>query len=334
MPPPKPRRSTTPALAFEALFYPDLIDRIFEHAPYESLLVLRATCKSWRARSDNLLLKEVIIKSPPNAKSSAQWIATTPNGPIPRQIKRPQELYKTVQHLSVLKEDIPYWIRRMENLQTLRHFPATKGGLCCRAMPSEGWTPFIRQSRGHLALVIGGHTRWLPRFWHDRWSPQSITIIVLPPPPPPQDHRTSAPPLYEGSIFYRLLDFVRDILTGVSKTGKTCPIKIVNLDAWIELLSKVRHEPEQQVDVLLSGFSSSVYFATSSDSVRRWDRACVRLAHFRGLVRFRLSDPIIPLEEMDPLLNTISFKTMDEYREEVGEAQVQWETELVYAHAP
>lgn len=41
--------------------YPHIIDTIFDHAPYETLVVLRSTCRAWRDLVDRLLVRQLAL---------------------------------------------------------------------------------------------------------------------------------------------------------------------------------------------------------------------------------------------------------------------------------
>lgn len=98
MPPRKPRRDPTKtAEAFEALYFPEIMDRIFELAPYESLLVLRATCKGYKYTADGKLVFHVLVTE----RLYSGTKETTPWGPIPHKNWQKTALRKGIRILDL-----------------------------------------------------------------------------------------------------------------------------------------------------------------------------------------------------------------------------------------
>lgn len=171
-------RSASPA-AFDAEYYPTLIDAIFRHAPRESLLALRAVSQNFRFRADREFMRHLII--------GPYRQLTTSRGPLPWPWSlTPDELFAHTRIMDVPgKEELPVFSVHkracLVGLRTLRW----RGRITLhrRFLPScdelvvfsdqTYWTRFAGHAyRFPFALPSQvGRKRLVLRFWYVRAFP-------------------------------------------------------------------------------------------------------------------------------------------------------------------
>ncbi|BEJ17822.1 hypothetical protein CspHIS471_0700900 [Cutaneotrichosporon sp. HIS471] len=119
MAPRKPSRDPRQtAGAFEAFSFPGLISSIFDYAPYESLLVLRAVCKNWKYRADCLIVRRIVIKT--GRYMSTSWTAFTPFGRIPHPNWYNTKIADHVAQVVLVGDAFPAWLYKAPRLEAMR----------------------------------------------------------------------------------------------------------------------------------------------------------------------------------------------------------------------
>lgn len=243
----QPRRDPTrEAEAFEASSFPEIIDRIFDAAPYDSHLVLRAVCKSWNQRCDKLLLRHVLVQPYEDPRTGTSWQATTPDGLIPRlKWYNHPELVKGIGHLDMLTTAYPPWAEHIRALDTLRYVPP-EGGMSVLLRPS-GPTALSNSTTDHaLALGVTDHREdvvvclgvpasSINEDWDPDPLPKSLTFIFFTPPSAiTRDLRSLHE--YTGPILWAFVCSVAEWLCIASERSLALPINLVNCDSWFPAL--------------------------------------------------------------------------------------------------
>lgn len=238
----KPRRDPNKrAEAFEALLFPELVDRIFHHAPYDLLLVLRATCKGWQYKADCRIVREVVLDYRDSSciSNKLTWKPATPYGPIPRPNWRTTKIANHVKHLDVNIPRYPAWMKKLDSLYTMRRKFAMNGSVKT-LRPSAPYkvlqTGKPASGANHLVVSVGVTTvavdtgQPLP----DAKSslPQSLTIILLGLPTKRSAATNPVPNEHGGMIFRTLVDVLGRHLDVAKKQSMSSPITVVNRPAW------------------------------------------------------------------------------------------------------
>lgn len=330
MPRKQPRRNPkNTAGAFEALFFPELVDRIFDFAPCQALLVLRAVCQSWKYRADCRLVGHVIVSNVGKYYSN-RWTATTPYGPIPHRNWHKTKITKHVTHVDILGNYQPAWVKKLPQLKAMRHAGYTFGPVKTYYPPTPG-SPLVLPPNSHLSihavicfLASTGAYQNAQFPGGGNYLPKSLTLLIWALP----SEAGSKCALSECTSNYSFISLVATVVnhfSAVYTTGVSSPLTVVNLSVWYDALvcQPNRFNPEGPP-------RSHVYFvqpAGPAAAGQRW--GCQSIHEFCTQLRqaLRLSD--VPLHQHDELIGTISFSSLDDYRHKVGEERLRFETELV-----
>lgn len=301
----KHRRDVTKqAEGLEALFFPEIIDRLFANAPYPSLLALRTVCHGWRYRADDILVRHVAVRN-----RMGEWTIETPSGPFPR-VKWNAVLH-LVKHLEVHgvwclpphQSHFPMWIMHFEQLQSL-HFKLQSGNVSMTLRP--GCSRFLENrwmENNHATLCVSARTTNIPPLLHGGGIPRSLTVFIKPSLIFPGRNSTN------GEIFRQLAPYLGEVLQLAVGFQTPFSITVVNLEDWYNHL---------QYDNGKLVFSGTI--------VKQARRACKNHGLFRDMIQRTLPKTSSGAAK---LIAIISFLSLHEYRTKVGDDQHRLETELV-----
>jgi hypothetical protein len=295
MPVRKTRRNPkATAQAFEALFFPQLIDLIFASAPRASLLTLRRVCKDWRNRADGQLVRHLAI--------DYRGRVTTHNGKIPRRNWQRTKIAENVQYIDTSIHDLPTWTKKLPALKGVRHQPSSMWAVtsvystsCGVPLPmGEGGVRWASTVAATLAVgtVSECCLVWSPS--QQDTLPPTLTVLGIDPPTPRRASRL----LWPYALGQALASYLR-----VAHAYYDLPrLTLVNFPEWLDGLSCGVEGPARVSPM-------------SHDDIRNEIQPYLQTVH-PDLVK--------------AMLAAIRFQSLDEYREEVGEERFRFETELVY----
>lgn len=326
MPVPKPRRDPTQtAEAFEALYYPEIIDRIFDNAPRDFLLDLRKVCKAWKARSDELLVNHVQVRSAFYGGGPNRWDASTPNGNIPRRNwHNCSTVVKRIKVLDMFKGTYPPWVRHIDTLDMLRYIPASgvsfllrpSGQIELTNADNELVLPSADPAIEELVLCIGTAAyrmpskHLLPRF-------QTVTVVCLAPPSP--SNKGHPFKNSKGRLFVELVCWIAGELSRLDRAAPFS-INLVNCDSWFSIPDS-RYGPNGYDDLWPAYYYGKFH---RPDNLRKIYRSQDELKE-----AIQASTVTSSTDPTKTVLDSLSFLTLDEYRAKVGDDRLKWATELV-----
>lgn len=241
-----------------------------------------------------------------NAGRRRVWVAATPEGPIPRA-----DWYTTkmVERVKLLDTDgtYPPWTAKATRLEAVRERcwrppvqllirPATQG----ESLQLKNGQPYAAH---HQIIAVGTRSSLGGLDYVHPYAPlpQSTTIIIV----------TSK--CNRRFDFNRILNFVAERLGFALKRDQPWPITMVNLSPWYSIqVDESRPNDSKTIELSRPSLpDSGVLGCTTDDQVRDLLRELITEANAR--------------ERVDKLLGTLSFLTLAEYREKVGDAQLQME---------
>ncbi len=80
--PPRPAAPLEPAVSkLDRTAFPHIFETVFKYAPYESLLVLRATCSELRDQVDEVLLHHIVVRAPAGTSLIGRLLGTLATPP-------------------------------------------------------------------------------------------------------------------------------------------------------------------------------------------------------------------------------------------------------------
>jgi hypothetical protein len=328
MPIRKPRRNPkATAQALEALFFPEIIDTIFENAPRASLLVLRRVCKNWRHRADRCLVRHVFLpfQTGPDEERRPRVI---PDGKFPRANWHRTKMAESSGCIDLRESWLaPPWVSRLPGVEVIRHqwWPSRRSALCIRSSEPGRPLRLVGSPSGcapatTLAFSLMSDRFELPDFnmlLLDGLPGTSLTVIAIAPLPATLEQS----PWLDGLVLDRLGRFLGHHLTQAYHRGASFSVTLVNLSSWYNLLVYRRNFVFDGRCLLQSS-----HFTTTL--LEGEERPCKSDDDVRAKVGPYVAHSI-PQEARTRLLKEIAFLSLDEYRDKVGDAQLKFETERV-----
>ncbi len=334
MPIRKPRRDTkATAQAFEALFFPNVIDAIFEHAPRASLLVLRRVCKNWRHRADRLLVRHISLPFQTVANSKGRTKRVTPDRKFPRANWHRTKIAEGIACIDLRHPWVALWVSRLPGVEIIRHqwWSSRRSIITIRScQPGRplrlAGTPSGSGPATTLAFTLMCYDFELPdfRMLMDGVPGSSLTVIAIPPLPGTLTEQFST--RINGLVLDRLAQFLGHHLSQSYHRSASFSVTLVNLSWWYRLLVYRRN---YVFDGRCLPYSS--HFSTTL--LEGEERPCNSDADVRAKVG-RYVARNIPKEARRRLLSKMTFLSLDEYCDKVGDARLKFETELLDRGGP
>lgn len=116
--------------------FPRIFDLIFRHCPYDSLLVLRATCSELRDLVDEVLLYHIVVRAPATTSLIGRLLNTlaTPPSPVRSVLGRilradwslDEHLADAVKIVDIDRSDGNWDLAEVEELRRLKHVTVTR----------------------------------------------------------------------------------------------------------------------------------------------------------------------------------------------------------------
>lgn len=320
MPIRKPRRDPTHTAGWlEALFFPTIIDRIFNYAPHESLLVLRATCRSWKDLSEGHMVHSIVVSRRPDSRVTSCSVSTASGHSIPRRKWLDTKLVREIRHLDVLHWYIPAWIKKTDAINSVRYRPTGASAVLAfyPTVPVTAWwnrsldtsNDVDLEGMGrpkHLTIAIGSDCQTLPDLLE---LPESLTVVLC-----------EDPDITCNLTIEILCWFISEILLEAASKARSLAITLVDFEAYFPppsdlILLRLRiYRGDQEFRALWEG------------EYRELSKVLIHEQLIE--VRPQLHESGTTAERAIELLETVRSITMEEWREEVGEDEVRWATEL------